>query len=131
MGIVDGGGFAFFFGGSWRDALVATLIGAAVSLFDIFPSKYINNLAKTALSSLVIALMAGISVLIGLGENGGIIIIGSIMPLVPGVSFGTAMRDLLLGDLASGSLKALQSVLQALMIAFAYMIAASIVGGVI
>ena len=125
------GGFTFFFGGSWRDAIVGAIIGAVVSLFDIFPSKYINSLTKTALSSLVIALMAGVSVLIGLGEHGGIIIIGSIMPLVPGVSFGTAMRDLLLGDLASGSLKAMQSILQALMIAFAYMIAASIVGGVI
>ena len=129
--VVICGGFAFFFGGTWRDAIVASIIGAVISLFDIFPSKYINNLAKTALSAFVIAMIAGISVLIGLGENGGIIIIGSIMPLVPGVSFGTAMRDLLLGDLASGSLKALQSVLQALMIAFAYMIAASIVGGVI
>ena len=125
------GGFTFFFGGSWRDALVAFIIGATVSLFDIFPSKYINSLAKTALVSIVIALMAGISVLLGIGQNGGIIIIGSIMPLVPGISFGTAMRDLLLGDLASGSLKAMQSLLQALMIAFAYVIVASFMGGVI
>ena len=125
------GGFTFFFGGTWRDAIVATVIGAVVSLFDIFPSKYINSLAKTALSALVIAMIAGISVILGLGQNGGIIIIGSIMPLVPGVAFGTAMRDLLLGDLASGSLKSMQAILQALMIAFAYMIAASVVGGVI
>lgn len=125
------GGFTFFFGGSWRDALVATVIGAVISVFDIFPSKYINSLTKTALSSLAIALIAGVSVLIGIGQNGGIIIIGSIMPLVPGIAFGTAMRDLLLGDLASGSLKAMQAILQALMIAFAYVIAASLVGGVI
>lgn len=125
------GGFTFFFGGGWRDALVGAVIGAVVSVLDIFPSKYINSLTKTAISALVIALMAGISVLIGVGQHGSIIIIGSIMPLVPGVSFGTAMRDLLLGDLASGSLKAMQSILQALMIAFAYMIAASLVGGVI
>ena len=125
------GGFTFFFGGTWRDAIVATVIGAVVSLFDIFPSKYINSLAKTALSALVITMVAGLSVLAGVGQNGGIIIIGSIMPLVPGVSFGTAMRDLLLGDLASGSLKSMQAILQALMIAFAYMIAASVVGGVI
>ena len=123
------GGFTFFFNGTWRDALVASVIGAVVSLFDIFPSKHINLLAKTALSSLVIALMAGVAVHLGLGDNGGRIIIGSIMPLVPGIAFGTAMRDLLLGDLASGSLKALQAILQALMIAFAYMIAVSIVGG--
>ena len=51
------------------------------------------------------------------------------MILVPGISFGTAMRDLLCGDLASGSLKTLQSVLQALMIAFGYVLAVGIVGG--
>lgn len=123
------GGFTLFFSGTWRDALVACVIGAVISLFDIFPSKHINSLTKTALSSLVIALMAGISIHLGLGDNGGTIIIGSIMPLVPGIAFGTAMRDLLLGDLASGSLKALQAILQALMIAFAYIIAVSIVGG--
>ena len=124
-------GFTFFFGGTWRDALVAAFIGVAVSLFDAFPSRYINSLTKTALSALVIALIAGLSILVGIGQNGGAIIIGSIMPLVPGISFGTAMRDLLLGDLASGSLKAMQAILQALMIAFAYMLAASLVGGVI
>ena len=123
------GGFTLFFGGTVADIIVASVIGAVVSLFDIFPSKYVNNLMKTMLSSLVITMMAGLSVLLGIGDNGGIIIIGSIMPLVPGISFGTAMRDLLLGDIASGSLKAMQSVLQALMIAFAYMIAATLLGG--
>lgn len=125
------GGFTFFFGGTWRDALVAAFIGVAVSVFEIFPSRYINSLAKTVLSSLVICLISGLSVLLGIGDSGGTIIIGSIMPLVPGVAFGTAMRDLLLGDLASGSLKALAAVLHALMIAFAYMLAASVLGGVI
>ena len=95
----------------------------------IFPSKYINGMAKTALSSFVIALMAGLSVIIGIGTDGGTIIIGSIMSLVPGLSFGTAMRDLLCGDLASGSLRTLQAVLQALMIAFGYLLAFVIVGG--
>ncbi|MBR7117582.1 MAG: threonine/serine exporter family protein [Clostridia bacterium] len=122
-------GFTFFFGGTWRDAAVAGVIGAVISIFEIFPSKYINSLLKTGISALFIAVLAGLSIRLGLGENGSIIIIGSIMPLVPGLAFGTAMRDLLLGDLASGSLKALQSILQALMIAFAYMIAAAIVGG--
>lgn len=121
--------FTLFFGGTIADALVGGVIGAVISLFDIFPSKYINNLLKTALSALVIALMAGLSVMLGIGDSGSVIIIGSIMPLVPGVAFGSAMRDLLLGDLASGSLKAMQAVLQALMIAFAYMIAATLLGG--
>ena len=117
--------FTFFFGGGIFDALVAVFIGAAISLFEIFPSKYINGMAKIALSSFVIAMMTGIAVLI-LPKNTlnvDAIIIGSIMFLVPGLAFGTAMRDLLCGDLASGSLKTLQAVLQALMIALGYMAA--------
>ena len=122
-------GFTLFFGGTWRDALVAAFIGAVTSVFEIFKFKHINGMAKTAISSFVIALIAGISILLGIGDHGGKIIIGSIMILVPGISFGTAMRDLLCGDLASGSLKTLQSVLQALMIAFGYVLAVGIVGG--
>ncbi len=122
-------GFTFFFGGKLVDAMIAGVIGAVTSLFEIFPSKYINGMAKTALSSFVIALMAGLSVMINIGTDGGTIIIGSIMPLVPGLSFGTAMRDLLCGDLASGSLRTLQAVLRALMIAFGYLLAFVIVGG--
>ena len=129
--IAISGCFTLFFGGTWRDALVAAFIGAVTSVFEIFKMKHINGMAKTAISSFVIALIAGISVPLGMGENGGLIIIGSIMILVPGLAFGTAMRDLLCGDLASGSLKTLQSILQALMIAFGYMLAVGIVGGAV
>jgi uncharacterized membrane protein YjjP (DUF1212 family) len=51
------------------------------------------------------------------------------MLLVPGLSFGSAMRDLLYGDLLAGTLKTVQACLSALMIAFGYMIATLIVGG--
>lgn len=125
------GGFTVFFGGYFLEALVACFIGAAISLFDIFPSKHINMLAKTALSSFVIVLLTALSALLFKGINAGAIIMGSIMPLVPGISFGTAMRDLLLGELASGCLKVVQSLLQALMIAFAYIIVATLFGGVV
>ncbi len=124
-------GFTLFFGGTWRDALVAGAIGAVTSLFEIFRFKYMNAMAKTTVQAFVISLLAGLSVILGLGDSGGTIIIGSIMFLVPGLSFGTAMRDLLCGDLASGSLRTLQAVLQALMIAFGYTLAVFIVGGVI
>lgn len=127
--MVISAGFTLFFGGGIMDAIVAGVIGSVTSLFEIFPSKRINGMAKTALSSFVISVIAGFSVLIGIGQDAGTIIIGSIMILVPGLAFGTAMRDLLCGDLASGSLKILQAILQALMIAFGYMLAFAIVGG--
>ena len=122
-------GFALFFDGHWLDGVVAALIGAVIALIDLYSSKRLNAMAKTVFSSLVASLMAGISVKLGIGQNGGIIIIGSIMLLVPGLSFGSAMRDLLYGDLLAGTLKTIQACLSALMIAFGYMIATLLVGG--
>ena len=48
------------------------------------------------------------------------IVIGSIMPLLPGVTFSKSMRDLLEGNLISGSTKAVE----------AFVIACSLAGGV-
>ncbi len=122
-------GFTFFFGGSFLDASVALFAGLTVSLIDFLPSKRLNSMAKTVISSFLIAMIAGVGVVLGIGANGGAIIMGTIMLLVPGVAFGTAMRDLLCGDLIAGTLRTMQAVLLALMIAFGYMLAYEIFGG--
>ena len=51
------------------------------------------------------------------------IIIGTIMPEIPGLSFGDALRDLLCGDTVSGSLRLVQALLRALIMALGYMAA--------
>ena len=121
--------FSLLFGGHILDALVAAVIGAVIALIELYSSKRLNAMAKTVISSLVASVIAGLSVKLGIGRDGGTIIIGSIMLLVPGLSFGSAMRDLLYGDLLAGTLKTVQACLSALMIAFGYMIATLIVGG--
>lgn len=121
--------FTLFFGGTIRDTIIAGFIGAIVSVFELLPKKNITGMAQTVVSSFIISLLAAISVMLGIGDNGSTIIIGSIMTLVPGISFGTALRDLLIGDLATGSLRTLSAVLQALMIAFGYMLAVALTGG--
>ena len=123
------GAFALFFGGSVKDALVAALIGSLVAVIDKYASKRLNSMAKTLVSSFVAAMLAVLSTRIGLGDNSGIIIIGVIMILVPGISFVTALRDLLCGDLLTGSLKTVQACLGALMIAFGYLFAMTLLGG--
>ncbi len=121
--------FTLFFGGTIRDTVVAGVIGAVVSIFELFPKKNITGMAQTVISSFIISLLAAVSVMLGVGDNGSTIVIGSIMTLVPGLAFGTALRDLLIGDLATGSLRTLAAVLQALMIAFGYMLAVVLTGG--
>ncbi len=122
--------FAIFFGGTVIDALMAATIGLIISIIDIYSSKHLNTMAKMVISSFVASFIAGLSVKFGIGDNPETIIIGSIMLLVPGLAFGSALRDLLYGDLLAGTLKTLQACLSALMIAFGYMIAISLLGGV-
>ena len=123
------GAFTLFFGGSFVEAIVAMVIGALLSLIDNLPAKRFNFMAKTVASSFLAALVAMLSVKLGIGSNPDAIIIGAFMLLVPGLAFGTALRDLLFGDLLAGTLKTLQAFLAALMIAFGYMLSALIMGG--
>ena len=121
--------FTVFFGGHLLDALVSAFIGAIIALIDIYSSKRLNPMAKTVISSFIASLIAGISLKLNIGRDVDTIIIGSIMLLVPGLSFGSAMRDLLYGDLLAGTLKTIQACLSALMIAFGYMMATILMGG--
>ena len=125
------GGFALFFGGNIIDALISMLIGAIICFIDAYSSPRLNPMAKTVVSSLVATLIAGLSARIGLDTTPDYVIIGSIMILVPGLAFGTALRDLLCGDLLAGSLKTLQACLGALMIAFGYMLGSAFLGGAV
>jgi uncharacterized membrane protein YjjP (DUF1212 family) len=122
--------FALFFGGSLKDALVAGVIGLIMAVADTYSGDKINQMAKILISAFIAAILSAVAVRIGLGANEGVIMIGAIMLLVPGLAFGTALRDLLCGDLLAGMLKTLQAILASLMIAFGYLLAGAILGGV-
>ena len=126
---VAAGSFALFFGGTVLDGLIAFLAGIVMYFIDAIRVKRVNAIAKVVLSSFAASLIAGISCRLGIGDNGAMIIIGSIMLLVPGITIGIAMRDIFCGDTLAGMLKLLQACLCALMVAFGYFLATSIVGG--
>ena len=109
--------FAVFFGGGVWEGLWAALAGVAMFCIDTYAPKRVNAIAKNVLSSFVAAVLASISVLLHGGGEGSVIVMGSLMILVPGVSIGIAMRDIFCGDLLSGMLKLLQACLAALMLA--------------
>lgn len=125
------GAFAVFFGGNWQDGMMAALIGALVFLIDCIPVKQFNGLAKTLIQSLLAGILAVFAVHVGLGADAGMIMIGTIMLLVPGLSFGTALRDLLCGDILAGTLKTVQCALAALMIAGGYLLAMFLMRGIL
>jgi len=116
------GAFAMLFGGKWNDGLIAFLIGVLIKLVESRMPAKVNVMAKTVISAAIAAAIAIVTASFEIADSADYVIIGAIMVLVPGVSFGTAMRDLLYGDLLAGTLKTLQAILLALMIAFGYMI---------
>ena len=122
--------FAILFGGNLKDSLAAAVVGAIVISVDIFWDRRINEMAKTVLNSLVGGLLACIAARLGLCDSVSTVMIGTIMLHVPGLYFGTALRDLLCGDLLAGLLKTVQACLSTLMMAFGYLLAMIIVGGI-
>lgn len=128
--ILAAGSFAIFFGGTLRDGISAGLISTIMYLLDSVKIDYFNKMAKTTLVSFVSGLLACLCVKIGLGENLDFIIIGTIMILIPGLALGNAMRDLLGGDTIAGTIKIVQAVIIAVMIAIGYALALMLAGGV-
>ena len=121
------GSFALFFGGNFKDVAVAFILGLIIALVDKFAPSRLTEIAKTAISSFLACTLAILAVKLGIGSNESAIITGFIMLLVPGVLFGTAMRDIFCGDLLAGSLKVLQALLLSFAIALGYMAAALII----
>ena len=83
----------------------------------------------TVISSLLAGLLGILLSKIGVGTYADKIMIGTIMLLIPGLSFGNSIRDMLGGDIISGALRLIESLLLALMIAFGFALAILITGG--
>lgn len=123
------GSFAFFFGGSIFDALLAALFGIiACFLSNVLP-RIIKN---KAMFYLIISLFIGIAICLCsfLIPNISIdkISIGVIMLLIPGIATVNSMRDMLIGDTLSGSLRLIHSLIIALMLAGGFMMSLLITG---
>lgn len=111
-------GFAVFFSGSFRDVISAAILGVIISLLNNIVFKKEKNLF---VSSIAVSFISGVSayalVLTRIGSNVNIIMIAGIMILIPGIAMTNAIRDMLTGDIATGTLRLLNSVMIAISIA--------------
>lgn len=128
-GIVAAAGFALFFGGDWRDALAALPVGALITLLDMTKPAKLHALAFTVLVSVAAGLLCILTSAVGLACHIDKVMIGGIMLLIPGLSFGTSIRELLCGDIIAGSLRMIQALLTAICIAAGFAVAIVIGGG--
>lgn len=106
------GAFCYLFGGDTADCMAAFISGIILYLYVLFIkfphlSKIVGNVGGGAL----VTVICHILYIIGLGHHLNFIIIGSVMPLVPGVAFTNAIRDVADGDYISGSVRMLDALL--------------------
>lgn len=105
-------GFCIIFGGSLMDSVAATVAGAAMYAFILFAgarlmSKPLSNICGGFLGTLLCILFHRL----GFGDNLGNIIIGTLIPLIPGVPFTNGLRDLANEDYLAGTTRLLDALM--------------------
>ncbi|WP_353989259.1 threonine/serine exporter family protein [Pediococcus argentinicus] len=107
------------FSGNMKDLLITMLIGGLGFSIFYFINRILNiKFISEFIASLVIGFVAVFAVRAGLGHSIDDIIIGSVMPLVPGVPLTNAVRDVLKGHLVSGPARGVEAILSACAIGF-------------
>ena len=96
-------GFCAVFGGGWLDCAAALVVGILLYAFVLWvSSRYLSKIVGGACNALLATLLCVISWRIGFGASLANIIIGAIMPLIPGVPFVNGVRDLANSDYIAG-----------------------------
>lgn len=107
------------FKGSILDSIATFLISFLVTYFLNFMAKFkLSFFIDKFLASVLISILSYLFIKIGVGHSIDMVIIGSIMPLVPGVAITNAIRDTMSGDFISGLSRGMEAIFTALAIAF-------------
>ena len=110
--------FCILFGGSGMDSAASFLAGLLLYAYVLllstpYMSRMIGNVLGGVLASAACVALYGL----GLGDDLSHMIIGAIIPLIPGIPFTNGIRDLADGDYISGSVRLLDALVTFLCIA--------------
>lgn len=108
------GAFAIMFGGAWSDFLPAFLAGG---IGYVGMLGFLHLVEMRFIADFFASVFIGVSALVfvhhGFGAHLDKVIIGAVMPLVPGLHITNAVRELMAGHLVSGLSKGAEAVLTA------------------
>ncbi len=118
--VMVAGGFAVFFGGSVFDGFCSAVVGMLIVFLQKKLSRFnINQMAIIFFTSVIAGLASIFICALGLA-NLDKVLIGEIMLLIPGVAMTNSVRDMLLGDIATGLTKLANALLIAGAIAMGF-----------
>jgi len=112
------GCFTMVYGGNFHDFPIAFVIGGVIKSASLFFARFnVNSFFVNVICGALTAWLALFSVHYLFGDNPNEIIIGALMLLVPGLAITNAIRDTILGDILSGTARAVVAFLVAVAIA--------------
>lgn len=117
---VGSGSFCYILGGGAENMLAAFLSGFFLYVVLVAMEKREKQTSKIVLNMIggfCVSLFSVIFYRMGLGNTPGSILVGSVMPLVPGVSLVNAVRDFADGDYIGGGVRFLDALMVALGVA--------------
>lgn len=109
--------FCYLFGGSFFDSVVSFFLGATLQIFLFQLSARNSRFIPNILGSLLVTFLSLLLLHLSLPIQQDKVVIGAIIPLVPGVAFTTSIRDFFNGDYLSGAIHMIDALLTALCIA--------------
>lgn len=109
--------FCYLFGGNIEDSLVAFCAGVLLYAYVLRVSVHLSRIVGNILGGALVTLFCSMAHRLGFGQNMNYMIIGSIMPLIPGVAFTNAIREMADADYISGTVRMMDALVGFLSIA--------------
>lgn len=125
--LISTGAFCIYFGGTVYDAVISGISGIIITYFPYL--KHFNNFSKTLVESTLAGIISYLPSLMGISTHPDKIMIGTIMLLIPGMSVGSSIKDLMSGNQISGIIGLVNTVITASAIALGFIIATIIFEG--
>ena len=109
---VGSAAFCILFGGGFADCLASFIAGLLLWVFVLFiGSKHLSRIVNTVTGGLLSSIICFSLYRMGLGSHLSNMIIGAIIPLIPGVAFTNGIRDKANEDYLAGTTRLLDAML--------------------
>lgn len=116
---VGSGAFCYIFGGTLADGAAAMVSGLVLYCYLLFLVRgRLSKIAANITSGALVSLLAIVLTQLGLGSHLQMVTVGSIVPLLPGVAFTNAIRDIADEDYIAGAVRMLDVFLVVVCVAF-------------
>lgn len=116
-------------GGQWSDFIPTCIVGAGGWLVYEMSGIYLRlKFVDEFIGAFTMGVLAFLMIKIGWGHSLDDMIIGSIMPLVPGVALTNTVRDLQAGHMLSGMMRGTEALIIAMMIGAGITFAFTVMG---